>query len=336
MPVTITSTTDSQEAVLKAQGGNKLAPEKTVEEVKPAITAATEKTPEKTIEATTEIVKADSVTALDKEIEEETEAELEGLTAEEKADAEKLQEQKSKKKGGFKRRIDKLNASIAAERAEKAAIAAERDSWRQEVLKKNETQAKPVEAAKTPAIGEPKADDFKSQKEYLEALIDFRAEQKLSAREQKAKDEQLRSDFQKKNQNLGQKIQEFKKTHDDWDEAMDDVKEIKPAMTLSQMIIDSEDGAELIYELAKNKEEYKRINSLPPVQLARELGKFEAKLAKAAASETSKETEVKTTTKAPTPINPVGQKSGAGQKKPSEMSYREYAKYREEQIAKNK
>jgi hypothetical protein len=83
-----------------------------------------------------------------------------------------------------------------------------------------------------------------------------------------------------------------------------------------------------MYELAKNRKEYERINSLNALAMAREIGKIEAKLSRSKTTEAQE--EIKKITKAPAPLKPVGSKSsGISNKSPDEMDFHEYKKWRE-------
>ena len=83
------------------------------------------------------------------------------------------------------------------------------------------------------------------------------------------------------------------------------------------VIIDSDAAAKLINYLGSDLDEAARITSLPPVRMAREITKLEAKLAG----------QPKKTSNAPEPIKPIGG-SSKNTKAPGQMSDEEYAKWR--------
>lgn len=111
---------------------------------------------------------------------------------------------------------------------------------------------------------------------------------------------------------------------------MEDVDDIPMSLTVQEVILASDNGPELMYELAKNPEEYARICKLPAVQAARELGKFEARIS--SSQDTKKETKQLTKTKAPPPIKPVGSKASSVTKSPDDMDFQEFKRWREAQI----
>ena len=83
------------------------------------------------------------------------------------------------------------------------------------------------------------------------------------------------------------------------------------------VIVDSDEAARIINYLGTDLDEAARIISLPPVRMAREITKLEAKLA----------SQTKQQSKAPEPIKPISG-SAKNTKSPAEMSDDEYMKWR--------
>lgn len=318
-PLTIESTTDSKEAVTAALGDLAKTEVPVVDESQSASSEKTEGQEEtkesKGIEASSDEKTEDSETSDDEETKEESEESEEG-------------KKDKKAKPGFKRRIDKLNARLSAEQQEK-------DFWRTEALK-NKTPAKAdgeVKVATVEGDGRPKVDDFKTHAEYVEALTDWKVDQKFSKEKSDQKQNELKGEYQKTVKTFQDKIQEFSKKHDDFNDLVEGVEDIPMSLTVQDVILRSEVGPELMYELAKNREEYQRICGLPVVDAARAIGKIEERLAKN--TETSKtKTEAKST-KAPNPINPVGAKASGNVKKSiydEDLSQKEFERMREKQL----
>lgn len=87
---------------------------------------------------------------------------------------------------------------------------------------------------------------------------------------------------------------------------------------LAKEILQSEAPADLAYEIAKNPDLLARLNSMNAVQMAREIGRIEAKLSAP---------RPRTATNAPEPITPV--RGGASAfKDPAKMTAEEYAAWR--------
>lgn len=234
---------------------------------------------------------------------------------------------KPKKKGnGFRRRIDKLTKKVSQ-------TAQELEYWKAQALKgrepeKVETQP-PAKAAETP--GKPKANDFETTEEYFEALAEWKADQKLSAYKTEQREQELKAQAQQQGKSFQSKVQEFKAQHEDFDDLMEEVDDIPMSIAVQEILLASENGPELMYELAKNREEYERICKLPPLAAAREMGKFEASLKRS-----SEELPPKKVAKAgPPPINPVGSGGSGGAKKSifdPHLSQSEYERLRREQM----
>jgi hypothetical protein len=85
-----------------------------------------------------------------------------------------------------------------------------------------------------------------------------------------------------------------------------------------------------MYELAKNPEEFERINKLGALTAAREIGKIEAKLPDLSSDKETK----KITTKAPAPLKPVGGGSTGTTVPLDELDYQAYKAARKKQGAK--
>lgn len=226
---------------------------------------------------------------------------------------EESEEVKPKKKGGFQKKLEKKDREI---------------EFLREQLTKQQPQEKPVdkmEQAKVDAADKPKIDDYDSQADYLEALTDWKVDQKAKEYNQKAQQETLKSQYQNRLTDFQKKGAEFSKSVTDYSDVLDDVSDVMLSPGMQEAIIDSEIGPEILYNLSKNRKELERINQLGLVAQAREIGKLEANLSK---SDDSRP-EVKTKTAAPPPPKPVGTKSPSKTAKdPSDMSFEEYKAWR--------
>lgn len=317
MSITIESSTDAPEAVTAALGD--LAPKATATETNPAEVKA--KPTDEANPETKEAGDAEAESELDAS--EPEEKEDEGLEAKGDETPED-DEQKPKKKGGFQKRIDKLTKR--ASQAEQ-----EREYWREQALRAQtpKPETKTETQTKTDKTARPKADAFETQDEYFEALADWKADQKLAAREAQAREEQAKKEQQSKVNTHFKRVEEFKTAHDDWDDVLENVGSIQLTIPIQTAIVESENSAELMYELAKQPKELERIVSLSPLMAVKELGKFEARLAKT--SEPSTETK---TSKAPKPVTPVRTRGASSSKSiyDPDISQNDYEKLRAEQI----
>jgi hypothetical protein len=260
----------------------------------------------------------------EKEAKGETEAKED--SDEESDEAEESKEDKPKKKGGFQRRIDKLNAKMTAAQQEA-------EYWKQQALKGT---AEPKKESKGPAPaaaeGKPKADDFDTHAEYVEALTDWKTEQKLIEREQKAEKSRLESEQEKVLKAHSERVKAFADKVEDFEDVLANLDDVPNSPAVESLILSSENGPELLYELAKDPKEAKRIATLPPLAAARELGKIEAKIVARASEE--KKPEPKKLTNAPRPIGPIGGGKAAVAKSITDpnISFAEYERLRREQL----
>lgn len=314
MTIQIVSTSDTPEAVQSAIGGEK--PKEVQESEKPA-PAPTPESGQKTA--------AESGT-------EETETEGEGEAEESESgegEGDKAESTKAKKsKGGFQRRIDKLNAKRAdAER--------ERDYWRnlatQPKGNAGEGTQKPPGADITQSAGKPQAGDFDTHAAYVEALTDWKFAEAKKADKAEAEKNKVVTERQQLVNTYKDKENAFVEKTKDYREVLADADDVQLPMHLSEAILQADNGPQLAYELAKNRTELERISKLPPLAAVRELGKFEAKLTSLGSTETKEQK----TTKAPKPLDPVGGKGAKVEKDLSDpnISQKEYERIRAKQRA---
>lgn len=310
MSIQITSTTDSEKDVTAAIGNLSKADSK--EEKSVSRDDSKDESQDETHEdSETSKVENDEDESSDSDNDEENKDESE--------------DKKPKKKGGFQKRIERFQKKLSEKDQEL-------EYWRKEALRAKDPVKQVSDASadaktqKTVSDGKPKPDSFETHSEYIEALTDWKLEQKDKEREEKQKQTQVKTEYEKQVQSFQSKVQEFSKTAKDFQEVVNEVDDIPLSVGLQEAILSSDVGPNLMYELAKDREELERINSLSAVQAAREIGKIEARLSKADFTQTK---EIKTT-KAPPPISPVSNKgTSKSTKSPDEMSYAEFKKWRE-------
>jgi hypothetical protein len=239
------------------------------------------------------------------------------------------QDQEPKKKNGFKKRIDKL-------RKRESEARKELEYWKQQALKGNQAPQKSEEPKPKEVVqakdetGRPDANSFETHEEYLDALTDWKLEQREKALEAKKREDSAKSEHQKQVESFQSKVKDFAKSKADFDDVISDVDDVPLSVAVHDLIIQSENGPELMYELAKNREEFERINKLSPLTAAREIGKLEARLTKEASQE-KVETKI---TKAPKPLATVGSKSSGIKKSiyDPDLSQAEYERLRSAQL----
>ncbi len=303
MGITIQSTTDTADEVQAAMGGLKPSHESKVEEKESS--ESEETTSDETAEESEASEKDESQDA--DEVEDKGEEEKDELP---------------KKKSGFQKRIEKLNKRVADRDQEI-------EYWKKQALKAAKS-GDHVEAGKAEQMaasaehgGKPHQDAFETHEEYVEALTEWKLEKKLAERDEKEAKDKAKQSFNSRLESHQQKVVEFVKDHPDFHELVEDFAGVQLSVVIEESILDS--GPELMYHLMKDREEFERINALPPVQAAREIGKFEARLA---SKKEQPKQEIKKP-KAPQPLNPVSARSSGVAKDPEKMTYQEFKKWRE-------
>lgn len=216
--------------------------------------------------------------------------------------------------------------ALEDERRKRQLEAEEKEYWKQQALKQPKQEERQV-LAPSGLPPKPTREEFYNEVDpeaaFMEAMADWKAEEKLAQRDQQAQ----QAAVQTKIQTAAQKF--FSAGHQKYED-FDAVATYNPDLivtpAMQEALIDSEHGADVAYYLGKNLTEARRIAGLPPVAQVREIGKIEAKLQTA-------ETPPKRTTQAPEPIKPVETKGNTSAKDPSQMSDAEFSAYRKRQIA---
>lgn len=139
------------------------------------------------------------------------------------------------------------------------------------------------------------------------------------------------------------KLEEFKKTHADFDAAYDDAKDDAQALRIAMgpevfrtidgyTVFDAEDGPNLTYYLLKHPDELKAIAVKPPAQQVIHLTRLEARIRPEVAKKPGPASPVAPETKAPEPIKPVGSGPTATTVPLDEESYQDYKARREREL----
>ena len=170
--------------------------------------------------------------------------------------------------------------------------------------------------------GKPKPDDYDDYNEYVDAVTDWKIQDRETKAILKAQESRQQSEFQQKQESFNVAIAASKAKHADYDDIMESAKSIPCPQSMRAAIMDSQDGGEILYYLAKNPAEASRISQLSVLSQAREIGRIEHRLATPV-----KPPEPRRITNTGEPIKTV---SGAGvtEKDPGKMSMEDYARWR--------
>lgn len=236
-----------------------------------------------------------------REAEAKAKAEADAKAAEEskaKAEAEKAAERAAKRKESQKlqQRFDELTrARHDAERR-----AAERETALQAELSQLREQ---VAGGSRPALIEPKREDFDSQDLYVEALVTYRTEKTLRAKDEegaakarKAAEEKAaadRTEAEKKAKETGDATAQsaFKALVDEFETRKTEAKsryadydavtgkdDLVLAPNLAMALLQSELGGDLAYHFGKNPEVVEELNELDQASMLKRLGQIELSL----------------------------------------------------------
>jgi len=173
----------------------------------------------------------------------------------------------------------------------------------------HQTQSKPS--------GPPKLEDFETAEDYIDALTDYKIEQREAQRQQKMQQER---ESQSESEFLGtvrEKLLVGAEKHDDFQEVVDSIPDEYVTPAMFHAIAESDSASEISYFLGNNHAEAARIARLSPVKQVQEIDRLENKLK-----------APKGVSKAPPPMETTGRGRAKNEPDLEKMSVAEYAAYR--------
>lgn len=160
----------------------------------------------------------------------------------------------------------------------------------------------------------PVVSDYDSYEDYIEAVADFKADQKFAEFERRSSAKTEEQQFQKAF-NAG------KKAYDDWDDVVTEDVEITGHMI--QAIRGCDNPADVAYFLGSDPDEAARIAGLPASKQAIAIAKIDAKFD----GKEKKAKTTKTTSTAPEPVKPNKGSNGSITKDTDKMTADEWIRY---------
>jgi hypothetical protein len=220
-----------------------------------------------------------------------------------------------------------VNKIVAKEKAQ-AAKRAEKLAYERYAREAAERELATLKAERNPPPkpeGKPKASDFADPEAYVEALADWKFDQRLKAHSEQSQREseaqrqerEAYEDAQFARKKLSAGVEKYR----DYDEVTSN-PEVPITKVMAKAVIESDISADVNYYLCSHIDEAERIASLPPTRQAIEIGKLEDKLKAPPVA-----------TKAPAPIVPNGTKATVPLGYSPTMSDAAYKKWREAQRA---
>jgi hypothetical protein len=207
---------------------------------------------------------------------------------------------KGRFKGGVQDRIDELTR--ARREAEREA-----EYWRVRATGEAPGAAKPATPAQPQQPVAPTRDKFATDAEYIDALADFKVDQKLAQRDQQAK---VQTEATAKAQSWDQKLAAARTEIPDFDNVMDN-STAQVAGHVAELIMEHDDGAKVAHFFASNPDALEAVNAMSPAKAAFEIGKVAAKFAAADAAKAAGSSEPAVEVKVSKAPPPAGRQVGA-------------------------
>lgn len=188
---------------------------------------------------------------------------------------------------------------------------------------------KPAEAEK-PEPSEkprPKEEDFEKYDQFIDALTDWKVDQKLEAQSKEVQEKEIDGRTAEAEKEFKGKLDEGRERYSDFEEVAMDVN-VPITQGMVQILHETENPADIAYYLGKNRKECRTIANMTPFQAAKVIGKIEAEIK----IELEKKPPVilkpeKKVTSAPTPIKTIGSREVVT-KDPEKMTQPEYEAWR--------
>lgn len=199
----------------------------------------------------------------------------------------------------------------------------ERDEWRQkfEQLQSGRAEQPKEKPATDPfayPVPKPKASDFENPQDFVEALTDWKAEEREYRNARKAEAEQAEVSQKEVFDAYNLRVAEARAEYEDFEEVVGKSNlKIWPEVQHALMV--HKKGPDLVYHLAKNPEVAEQLAEMSPAEAVVELGVIAANL-KAPVAQSPKPRV--------TPIKPVGGgTTRTAVDKPDELPYSEWKKW---------
>lgn len=228
---------------------------------------------------------------------------------------------------GVQKRIDEITREKYEERRERQRAQERADRLEQELHSmRNGTQQQQPKALPN---GAPDPDQFPAGRydpDYLEALTDFKVQQRFDAQNEQATIHERRASLQ-------QAEAKARETYADYDMASEEflTHPLAKVSAFTNLVLESDNPTDIAYYLGKNPAELDKISDMTASQAARYIGRIEGLLA-----EQTSEAVVKKASSAPKPISAL---SGARNSSvitdlSQAKSMAEYNALRDKQLAK--
>ena len=196
---------------------------------------------------------------------------------------------------GVQKRIDEITREKYEERRERQRAQERADRFEAELqsIRNGTNQQQQPRAL---ANGAPDPDEFAAGRydpDYLEALTDFKVQQRFDAQREQ-------STIQERRASLQQAESKARETYSDYDMASEEflTHPLAKVSAFTNLVLESDNPTDLAYYLGKNPVELDKISDMTASQAARYIGRIEALL-----TEQTTDAVVKKASSAPKPIS---------------------------------
>jgi hypothetical protein len=177
-----------------------------------------------------------------------------------------------------------------------------------------------LEARQQPQPAEnevPRLEDYQTAEEYLDALADYKMEQKLAKFQELTKEQQQEQAEVERIGSVRDKLMAASDKYDDFQDVVDSIPDDYITVPMFEAIGESDLAGEISYYLGNNHAEAAKIAKMTPVQQVKAIDRLETQL-----KGTPK------VSKAPEPLSTVGKGRAKTEPDLEKMSVAEYAAYR--------
>lgn len=234
--------------------------------------------------------------------------------------------EKAKRSGSARLKVQNQNlrAQLEEEREERRRLEERLAAQAGPKAKPGEKPGEPETAART----KPKEADFETTAEFLEALADWKAEDRTRAvlaeerhqQEQRAAKQQQAKAQEVFEQVIEERLEQGRERYPDFDEVLESAPRRAVLTEVMELAIaHSPRGGDLVYWLAKNPQQAAKISILPPVAQAMQMARLEAALPSNGTPKAASPGKP-TVSKAPPPPKPLGGATGRNVKDQSYYS----------------
>lgn len=218
--------------------------------------------------------------------------------------------------------LDRIVQKRLAKESRKAARIAEIEAENRFLREQAEAAKRAQQAPQQE--GKPNPEQYEDYESYLDALSDWKVDQKLRAHTEQAQVERQQYEQQRQAQDFeGRKEAKMSEGIEKYDDFVDVVIEnptLRITPVMAEAIVESDIGHDVAYYLGTHPDEAARIAALSPVAQIREVARLEGKV-----------TAPPEPTKAPPPITPSGSRASVD-KDPDKMSTDEWLAWRRKQL----